>query len=83
MQRPPNGFQHSIGMQKYLVVPEPQHDETLLRQPGITEGVRRRFGMLAAVRLHDHARTEMHEVDDIRPDRLLAAELLPMESMSP
>lgn len=39
--------------------------------------------MLAAIRFDDHPRTEVYEVDDIRSDRLLAAELLAVEPMCP
>ena len=37
--------------------------------------------MLAAIRLDDQARAEVHEVDDVGTDRLLATEFLTVQAM--
>lgn len=37
--------------------------------------------MLTTIGLHDQSCSEMHEIYDVWTDRLLAAELLPIESM--
>lgn len=80
-QRLPNGFEHGIGVQEYVVVPEPEDAKPLSHQPGIACGVMRGLNVLPTIGLDDHSRSEMHEIYDARTDRLLAAELLPIESM--
>jgi hypothetical protein len=61
------------------VIPEPQHPEALPAKPRIALEVRRRCGMLPAISLDDEPTAEVHEIDDKRPQRLLAPELLPHE----
>ena len=80
-QRLPDGVQHGIGVQEYVVVPESKDAESLSHQPGIACGVVRGLNVPPTIRLDDHSRSEMHEIYDARTDRLLAAELLPIESM--
>ncbi|MDR6991390.1 hypothetical protein J2X52_001488 [Luteimonas sp. 3794] len=55
--------------------------EALLFQPCVASYVFQRFDVLTAICFYDHTRTEMHEVDDVRTNRLLAAELLPLEAV--
>ncbi|MBB3343786.1 hypothetical protein FHW73_001652 [Luteimonas sp. RC10] len=80
-QRVPNRFEHRLGTLEDVVIPEAQDPEALLIQPRVANCVFRRIGVLAAVRLDDQACTEMHEVHDVRTDRLLTAELLSIESV--
>jgi len=37
--------------------------------------------MLTAIRLNNQPSSEMHEIDDVRPYRLLSAEFLPIQAM--
>lgn len=40
-----------------------------------------RLQMLTAIRFNDKASAEVHEIDDVRPNRLLATELLSVQAM--
>jgi len=58
-----------------------QNPKVLPLQPGIAQGVMPTFAMLATIGLDDQACAEVHEVEHIRPQRLLAAKLLPTQPM--
>src|SRR5690606_27732644 len=73
--------QHPFGVQQYVVVPESQNPKALPLQPGIAQGVMLTFAMLATIGLDDQACAEVHEVEHIRPQRLLAAKLLSTQPM--
>jgi len=74
--------QHTLDISQDFVIPETQHCETLRCEPGIADGIMPGFIVLPAVRLNDQACLEIHEVDDVHPERLLAFEFCTIEAMS-
>src|SRR6185312_3810629 len=71
-----DGLEHHFDVLQNVVVPKTQHRETLVAQPCITCRIVHAAVVLPAICLDDQTRTEMHEVHDIWPDRLLPAELV-------
>jgi hypothetical protein len=60
---------------QHIVVPEAQHTKSLRPQPCISYEVFLAVGMLAAVDFHHYARGEADEIEHIRSQRGLAAEM--------
>jgi hypothetical protein len=74
-------LQNRRGVSQYVVVPEAHYSESLSRQPGIACLVGQRFVVLSTVRFNDDTSTEMHEIDDVRANRLLAPEFHAAQAM--
>jgi hypothetical protein len=60
---------------QHVVIPEAQHLESLRLQPRIAYFVALTVRMLAAIHFDHYARGEADEVEDIRSQRGLAAEM--------
>ena len=63
------------------MVPKPQHPETLPRQPGIAPRIPRIPVVLPTIGLDNQAMTQGREINDVRADGMLAAELEAGESV--
>jgi hypothetical protein len=74
-------LKHRFNVQQYLVVPEAQHCKALVLQPCVTPYIAGAAIVLPSIGFDDQARTEVHEVNDIRPDGLLPAEFLSVQTM--
>jgi hypothetical protein len=86
LQRRDDGQQHTLGVAKHLVVPEPQHGVALGAQGGVALAIDGVGMVLTAIDFDDQTRLGAEEIDDIRPDRRLAAEFdpeLPLAQASP
>jgi hypothetical protein len=78
VQRAPNGIGHPFPLQKHVRVPESQHFESLLAQPGVAAPVVllvARLVVLAAIEFEDDAAVETDEIDDVVPQRNLSPKL--------
>ena len=74
-ERSENCREHSLSIGKHIVVPEPQNTEALRLQKSIAPLVGVTFNMLRSVCLDDHSRGKAHEIDNVRLDPHLTAEL--------
>src|SRR5919198_1081399 len=70
-----NGAQHSFQIRQHIVVPEPQNEKTIRREPFVASTINRRVRVLTAVHLDDHAGVIADEIGDERSNRPLPAKL--------
>src|SRR5690606_16779367 len=75
-----NAGQHGLSLGQYLVIPKPKHAKTRGGQPRVASAVMFAVQMLPPVGLDNESRAKAHEVDDIRPQGLLAPELMTTEA---
>src|SRR5699024_1328462 len=65
-----------------FIIPEPQDRKPLGNKPVVTPPVGRRKSMLPTIGLHNYPGAEVHEIDNIRTNRLLTTKLSTSQSMS-
>ena len=76
-ERPQGRIQHPFGIGTNLVVPEADDAPSSRLQPGRPLSVAVTLGMLAAIGLDDQTMLDASEVENVRSQRMLAAELEP------
>jgi hypothetical protein len=80
LQRSPNHLFDRHRILQDLCIPEPQNPEAFSFQPrGPLRIIFRLFCVLSAVHLDDQPLLQTDEVDDVRPQGLLAPKLVPTE----
>jgi hypothetical protein len=81
-ERLPNLIHHKPYVLVHFVIPEADRPIAALCEPGRTARIMLRgrfFEMLRPVELSDESPREADEVDDVRAERCLSAELVPVE----
>jgi len=74
-------LKHRFSVLQDFIVPETKHRESLTLQPSVTHRIVVAAVVLPTIGLNDYARTEVHEVGDVRADGLLPAKLLVVQTM--
>ncbi len=75
---------HRFQLRQDLVIPEPNHSVPDALKPRGPSGVLLHMhSMLPSVHFDDHLSLQAHEVHNIRSDRMLAAELAPVDLAPP
>jgi hypothetical protein len=82
LQRKQNRLQYLIRAQQHIVVPEAEYAKTAVAKPCITTAVGGRVEMLAAIKLDYEPAFDTNEIDDIRANRMLAAETMATKIVS-
>jgi hypothetical protein len=80
--RNPDGFQHAIGSQENIIVPESQDAKALRRHPFVTRFVSSTARMLASIDFHNQARLLAEEVCSVGSNGTLSPELQPGGELS-
>jgi hypothetical protein len=83
-----NPLQNPVYVSEHIVVPKPQNNETLIAKPNITLFiVIFLLHVLSAVEFDNQSLLQAYEIDDVAPQRLLAAKLatvkLPITKLLP
>jgi hypothetical protein len=79
-------FENALGVLQNVIVPESQHSKTFPLEPSrpalIVLGLTRHI-VLPAINFDDEARPEADDIDDVVPDRLLAAKFVSLKLLAP
>ena len=74
------GCENALQIRKHIVVPEADNPKVVFRKPPITFSVSGRFGMLAAIHLHNQTRVIGKKIRYIRPNWNLSPKLERLKS---
>ena len=81
---PVDSLFHRFQLRQDFMIPEPNHLIPDTLQPRGSFGVLlHMYSMLSSIHLDDQFSFQTHKVHDIRPDRMLSAELMPVDLTAP
>ncbi len=83
-QAPADSLFHRLQLRQDLMIPEPNYSVPYALKPSGPFGVLLHMhSMLSSVHFDDHLSLQAHKVHNIRSDRMLSAELIPVDLAQP